>query len=557
MSHDLNAVAGTTLSTEVCVIGAGAAGITMARALLAGGADVILLESGGLDYETDTAALNEGENTGLPYYDLEHARLRFFGGTTAIWGGRCAELDPIDFVKRPWVPHSGWPLTAAEMQPYYRRAREALGLSPVPPTIADLRASGIALPDFDTSRIRPLLWTFDEAHGRYAFDNCQDLVDHPRCRIFTHATVREIVAAPDARAIDHLDVRSLSGARVTVRAKHYVLAAGGIENARLLLASRSVMPMGLGNQNDWVGRCFMEHPHARGGRIVSPNAWMLLNGFARKHQVDGQSVAALVTPGAALQAENGLLNTSLTIAARRPPHGRESYAMRTYSKLKHDMAPDQRGRRLWMATKKTVHHILRYSEPTRPWLMHKMGVLDLALLVRAEQSPNRESRVMLSDMRDAMGVPITRLHWRTNALDTHSVAGLVDALDGELQRLGLGKVETAPWLEGADWQFDPLVSAHPIGGYHHMGTTRMADDPREGVTDGHGRVHGIANLSIAGSSLFPTSGWANPTLTIIALACRTADAVLAGLRDAPVRITASEINAWQHRPTFSRVGNAR
>ncbi|WP_287004016.1 FAD-dependent oxidoreductase [Sphingobium sp.] len=505
MHHDLDAVAGKTLSTQVCVIGAGVAGISLARKLLSSGLEVILLESGGIDYEADIAGLNEGENTGLDYYNLKDARLRFFGGTTAIWGGRCAQLDPIDFQKRSWVEHSGWPISWAEMQPYYREAREILGLPPTPPCISDLDRAGIAMPDFNPDRVRQLLWTFDEKHGRFSFDNCRDLRNDPRCRIVTRATVREIVAARDAGSIDHLDVRDLSGNRIMVKARHYVLAVGGIENARLLLASRSVMPMGLGNGHDWVGRCFMEHPHARGGRILAGRNWMLLNAFAKRHKVNGQSVAALLSPGLRLQKNEALLNTSLTIAGRRPPHGRESYAMRTYSRLKHDMAPDRRGRGLWMAVKKTAHHVLRYSEPARPWMLNRLGMLDLGLLVRAEQAPNRESRVTLSRLCDPMGVPISKLHWRASAIDTRSVSGLVQALDTELRRLDLGVVEPASWLEGQEWQFDPLVSAHPFGGFHHMGTTRMSDSPSEGVADGRGRVHGIANLSIAGSSLFPTS----------------------------------------------------
>ncbi len=533
MHHELDAFPGHEISTQVCIIGAGVAGITMARRLLGRGIEVLLLESGGVDYDADTAALNEGESSGLPYYDLQQARLRFFGGTTAIWGGRCAELDPIDFERRAWVPHSGWPLTWEELQPYYREARQMLGLGATALGVGDLAAMGVQMPDFDMDRIGPRLWSFDEKPARFAFENCKDLVDHPRCRIITQATVREICAAWNGQRVDYLDVQSLSGRRISVTARHYVLATGGIENARLLLASRSVMPMGLGNGRDWVGRCFMEHPHGRGGRVVTRRSWMLLNAYARRHRIGDQFVAALLTPGETLQREQGLLNTSLTIVGRRPPDGRESYAMRAYGKLKHDMRPDRKGRALWMSTKRVVNRLLRYTEPARPWLLNKLGRLDLALLVRAEQAPNRESRVMLSELRDPLGVPITKLHWTTSELDTHSVSGLVGALGGELDRLGIGEVEPEPWLAGETWRFDPLVSAHPIGGYHHMGTTRMAQSPSSGVTDGHGRVHGVANLMVAGSSLFPTSGWANPTLTIMALACRSADAILKDIERAP------------------------
>jgi choline dehydrogenase-like flavoprotein len=180
-----------------------------------------------------------------------------------------------------------------------------------------------------------------------------------------------------------------------------------------------------------------------------------------------------------------------------------------------------------MATKSTANWVQQRTDPLRPWLLHHLGLRDLSLLVRAEQAPNPQSRVLLTNQRDPLGVPRLALDWRTTALDIDSVAGLVDALDRELRRLGLGRVEASDWLSdpASGWRTDPLISSHPIGGYHHMGTTRMSDDPRTGVTDPSGRVHGVQNLYVVGSSVFPTSGWANPTLTIAALALRTSDTV--------------------------------
>ena len=518
------------LATEVCVIGAGAAGISVTRKLLAAGHEVVLLESGGLDYEADVAELNTGENVGEDYYDLEDSRLRFFGGTTAIWGGRCAELDPIDLEKRDYVPHSGWPIVWSELDRHYEEARPLFGMSRRKATPELLRKAGVPIPSFDPDALATPLWTFDRRFNRFTYQSCADLRANFKCRIVTHATVTEIVAAASGAGIERVEARSLRGPALTVWAKAFVLAAGGIETPRLLLASRSVMPQGLGNAHDRVGRYFMEHPHARGGRIVDGAAWPLLKAFGRRHRVDGQDLAALITPAETLQRREGILNTSLTIVARQPRGRRQFFGMKAYSGIKHKMAPTKGGRALWMVTKKAAGWAQRHIDPARPWALHKLGSLDVALLVRAEQAPNPDSRVTLTGATDAAGTPRVALDWRLSEIDVRSVRVLVEALGRELGRLGLGRVEPAEWLSGTAWETDPLISSHPIGGYHHMGTTRMGENPRSSVTDGHGRVHGIDNLYVAGSSLFPTGSWANPTLTIVALALRTAERISAELR---------------------------
>lgn len=515
----------TVHHTQVCVIGTGLAGITAARRLLSAGCEVTILESGGTDHEDAIADLNDGATSGREYYPLRDARLRFFGGTTAIWGRRCAELSPIDLEERSWVPHSGWPIAWSDLARYYEQARVQLDLSPWTPISADLTEAGIPVPNFDPARLEMPLWSFDPWQDRFALRNCRDVTDHPRCRVITHATVTEIIPHSHGRSIDCVVAKSLTGHQLMIRPRVVVLATGGIENARILLASRSLSEDGVGNGHGLVGRFFMEHPHARGGSISSDRAWSLLRLFGKRHRLDGQELAALITASQHIQRRHGILNTSMTIAARQPELDEQFLGMRAYSHAKHKLAPTRANRLMWLRTKEAATALQRFTDPMRPWLLHKLGKLELALSVRAEQAPNPDSRITLAREADALGVPRVNLDWRLSEIDKRSVAVLVQTLAQEFERLGMGRVSAAAWLddESIEWLTDARVSAHPIGGYHHMGTTRMSHTPRTGVVDAQGRVHGIGNLYVVGSSVFPTSGWANPSLTIAALTLRTAD----------------------------------
>ncbi|MEO6581589.1 MAG: GMC family oxidoreductase, partial [Sphingomicrobium sp.] len=270
---------------------------------------------------------------------------------------------------------------------------------------------------------------------------------------------------------------------------------------------------------------------------VGARLWSVLTAFG-KHGFGNSQFAPLLTPSPALQQKLGILNSGLGIAARPKAGGRRPLMKEVYLYAKHRASPTKAGRGVWKTTRRFGRRLKRFTGPIKPWWACTSGRSELALVLRAEQAPNPDSRVTLGDSVDATGMPRVRLDWRLKDQDVETASALVDAVARHVASRGLGRIEPAQWLSERprQWTFDDLISDHPIGGYHHMGTTRMAEDPRKGVTDGYGRVHGLDNLYVVGSSLFPTGGWANPTLTILALSLRTAERLLSQLKTkAPIR----------------------
>jgi len=517
--------AASAAESDICIIGSGAAGLTLARRLAERGRSVILLESGGLDFEQKTQDLYRGANVGMPYYDLDQSRLRFFGGTVAIWGGRCALLDEIDFRRREWVPHSGWPLTRDDLLPYYKQAHAMLDLGAFTYDEGVWAALGIADPGFDRKRIDVALWRFDELAERFAAGRARDLFDSPKVRVLLHANAVKLQADAGGGRIEHVEVRSLDGPLLQVRARRYVVACGAIENSRLLLASNDVEPDGIGNSRDQVGRFFMEHPAGRIASIDSPQPFELWATFKKRFMRDGPPLAPALRLGDETQEGERALNGIVTLKLQRDPKHGMTISNKLYQGIKHSLNPTRSGRAL--------DHLYR---GVRAWLQANIketvarakaraGKTSLYLITRGEQAPNPDSRVLLSTERDSLGHRRADLDWQLGELDKHSQRVLVRTFDAELRRLGKGSATPSAWLADPDpqWPIDPTIGNHPLANYHQMGGTRMSADPATGVVDADCRVHGYDNLYVAGSSVFPTGGWANPTLTIIALSLRLAE----------------------------------
>lgn len=515
MIRDIRTVpAGGVLEADVCIVGCGAAGIAMAISLAGKGVSVCVLESGGLELEDDTQALAAGTQSGLPYFSLAETSCRVLGGNAARWGARSAPLQPVDFAERSWIPHSGWPLSREELDPYYQQVPHFLGLHDQFAYEGDVWENfGTDPPGFDTTTFQYCAFQFGK---RVLLGQVyrKQLQRAKNITVYLGASVQRIRATPAGDRVDGLDVATLTGQKYVARADNYVLACGGIENPRLLLLSR------LCNEYDLVGRFFMEHPTVSAGTIASDD-WQQLHDLFSPGLVGRRLVEFGLALSPALQSSerclNAVVRTNLVLSQDSTQALRELLSSLRYERMPQALRSDDNRRRLRILAGDPlgiVNNIARHAvgKPKR------FKADSVFLEVRAEQEPNPESRVTLSDQIDAFGQPCAHLHWSMNHREKDTVRVAAAAFKHELERLGLGTLNTADWLRSRD----PSWPADMVGGHHHMGTTRMSDDPRTGVVDRDCKAHALDNLYIAGSSVFPTAGYANPTSTILALAFRLA-----------------------------------
>jgi choline dehydrogenase-like flavoprotein len=466
---------GSLLEADVCIVGGGPAGIAIARDLDGTDISVLVVESGGLDFDRPTQDLYRGVND-RGDFKLNKSRFRLFGGTSYVWGGWCAPLDESDFEPKAWVPHSGWPLTLADLMPYYRRAQPVFDLGRYRYAAEDWDFGDGRVLDLDPEKLAHRLWQLSPlAHFGPAYVDELRASSNVRLLLFANAT--QIETDAEQSSVTGISLKDLHGRQATVRASAYVIACGGIETARLLLASQERTQRGVGNSHDLVGRYFMKHPRPdAGGLIFSVSTDVMRPYYERAFE--SEEIILGLGPSASAQERLQILNCSVVL------HGDlDGVIGETY----------QRAR----------------EGPVRGF----------GLTARTEVAPDPENRVTLTSEKDELGMPRVRLHWNVGELERVTVEQTIRLMAEEFGRLAAGRIQINELLldEGDMW------SRNLSWFGHHMGTTRMSRDPRKGVVDADCKVHGLANLFVASSSVFPTSGYANPTLTIVALALRLAD----------------------------------
>ena len=543
---------GTLPSYDVVIVGTGAAGQTLLRRLSGTDLRVAIVESGGEGPSAEQARLKDVET---PRYGIRaSSRERYLGGSLNTWGFGCVPLDPIDFERRPWVEHSGWPFPASELDSWYAEARRDLAL-PRPEEVVPTSTPMDGVLQRRRVRSRFLLYTtrlagFDPDLRRLLEGSAlHDLV--------LHANVVGIELDPSERSAVGIRARSHGGGALTITGERYVLACGGIENPRLLLMSPTRDGRGVGNRFDVVGRYFMEHPKEVCGAIVPERRLFDLAPF-QSCTIDGQALRGGFSLTDEEQRARRLLNSHVRIlvertgqdataamsrrvrrafrAARRSRPSTPGTAHASAAAAAPPAAPPDemtpvvatppgaiatgRGtaRRLPPGFVRVVSAVRRRLFPVRRiWLYNFL-----------EMEPRPDNRVRLSDELDDLGCPKAAVDYEPSELDRRSLRELHHTLAEDLAASGFGTLESPLLTDPDGWTITRDAS-------HHLGGTRMGDDPRTSVVDRDGRVHGVDNLYVAGGSVFPTGGYANPTLTIVALAIRLADHLAARSRSATGR----------------------
>jgi choline dehydrogenase-like flavoprotein len=535
------------VSTDVCLVGAGPAGLSLALALADAGVRVVLLEGGHaatVSPLTDIALVGE---QAYPQGDLGRTRAASLGGTAGVWsyrmsnddeqprGCRYAPLDPVDFEARPEIAHSGWPLTRADLDPWYARAQKACGLGRFDYDPAGWTAPGAEALPLDPGRIESQMFQFGPATV-WTRDAVRTLRARPEITLMTDANVTELETDPAGTRVSAVHWQRADGSTGTVRARCTVLAAGGIENSRLLLLSDRQVRGGIGNGTDQVGRYWMEHPQVRGGLLVGPAGLGARLRLYDAHWQAGTKVMAKLSIAADRVRREGLLSTSALLLPRDDvltgPAVQAFTAIRSPSGRAASLRDRARtAARIAVGAKDLL--IARRVMATHPGLdlsgwaaRPEAGRFRVFEIVhQTEQSPDPDNRIVLGPQVDRFGRRRPVLRWRWTPEDRQRITRSRDLYAEGLAAAGFGALIQGDWDAG-----QPRMVG---GNHHHLGGTRMSTDPATGVVDPDTRVHGVANLFVTGSSVFPGGGSVNPTLTIVALSLRLAAHLQQVLRQLP------------------------
>lgn len=498
---------------DVCVMGAGAAGILLALQLTEMGCSVMLLEGGGRHQEARSQKLYRGENTGLPFQGIHLGRFRTLGGSTTQWGGQILELSDVDFGRRNHVEDSGWPFSKSVLKASYERALRFEGLDEAEPEDTRVGAK-LGLQDFEIGPEFSLLYSRHCQERNFANRHADTFVKRQKLSVIYHANVVGLNMNSNGSAIESAQVRGFSGRTAKVAADRFVICMGGIESTRLLLQP------GEAGQRVWqtnglLGRFFQDHILLDCIPLTKVSLQPVEQYFGCTWR-EGFQYRTHIRLSSAAQADNGTLDIAGTINPfQRDIRGPER-AFRLMRQLfrENEIPGVSDLARSAPHLPKTVFDILQ-----RRVLGEAQAWKKTMLTLHCEQSPRSDSQVALSNRRDALGMFITKLNWQVSDQEIHTLRTYLRLASRAFSKNKLAGLE----IPKGFFEDDGLVRSLCGDSYHHMGGCRMSTSPRNGIVDTNLKLHGIANGYVCSTSVFPSSGFCNPTHTLLALSVRLSD----------------------------------
>jgi choline dehydrogenase-like flavoprotein len=505
--------------SDICVIGGGIAGILLASRLGQSGRNVHLLEAGGLEFEERSQNLYRIDMAGEPHSGVQEGRFRTFGGSSTRWGGQLLPFteDVLHPDSRLGMPV--WPIQLTDLEPYYHEVQKVMGVSPCPFSDELLKEFKCKLP-FQSPRIR---LRFSKcapfARRNLSMTLGKQCLASSTVTVFTHANALSINLNEHGDVVLSVTAANYGGVRYKFSAKQFVICTGAIEASRLLLASTKVCPEGVGNSRGQVGRYFHDHVEVRAAEIDSEDRKRMLRAFAPFVR-NGTTYRAKLEATEKLRIEKGLLSVSAQPVIEEP-EGSGVDVMRGVlrgiqkGRLNHEVRKNML--RLPSASREIVNLAIAAKLRKRRFVSKTACV---ALDIDVEQRPDCESRIHLSEEKDALGMRKAILDWRISCDERETIRRYVQELDTLFRKHGLANIRWTPQArnDGDCWE-----STDRRDTFHMMGGTRMGADPSDSVVDPSLKVHGVRNLSIASCSVFPSGGSSNPTFTMMALALRLAD----------------------------------
>ena len=509
------------LECDLCIIGAGAAGITVANELVGSGINVVLIEGGGRNFSEQSQSIYQGTTTGHSYEDLEVSRLRFFGGSTNHWAGSCRLLDDIDFEVRDWLPNSGWPIRKKDIEQYYKKSSKYIDVKyeyfdgSFLKKIRKLKGKLIEDPAV-VSRVN-----LSSSPTNFGLKYRAALENSSNVRVLENLNIVDIIEGSDGQNIESISVKSFFQKKGSVRAKIFVLALGGIENARILLNSNQRSSRGVGNEFDVVGRYFMDHPLFE-GIVVFPNKKDNLFPYGGL-TLNQESFSLTLELSQKILKEHQLFNLRASFTEVSNFYLSEGISTLQYLRWAYENDIDisnlsQNLGALVSDWKMVLEAILRKTAKTSIF-DHSDKFGGYLLDCMFEFPPEKGNRITLKNETDELGLRRVNLHWKFSSEYMEKVYSAMRRISLVIASAGIGRVRNV--FELADWE---RVENELTGyGDHHMGTTRMGNDRRNSVVDKNLKIHGKENMYVLGSSVFPTGGHVTPTTTIVALSIRASD----------------------------------